>query len=481
MGGWLTPPTIAAETICRVLFIPNDRDTVMAVNGAIYALTLRTNWTQFGAVTPDEIAVRMFDMYSEYLQSECGVSCEQIIDCIENDEDVQAAFNQWLIEQINNNPLVQQALSQQFDPSKGGVPIPQYYADKNQYGAALGCDNDDGWGHIRDGLIERSFQRVRDTLERIEFVTDNQEMIAEFLDGVPGVGAFFDVIPVTQWILFFDQVRAWMKEAFESGDTVELRDQIACDLFCIWQIECSLSLEQIRAYYWEKTAFLAPSWDNAFTSMTELAAKLAYSTELDLGTAIIYALVGTQYGFLTYINEWFGIHINATGNDLAVGEPSDDWMALCEECPPVTGEEVTDFATGENVEAWTIEFGDLQPGIGVESVYYAVGGGYRVVRLTRTVPTGSILTGYLIEGTYTAGTLVPSGDATSYVGWGSYVQQTITTTQPTMPLTGTALDEAGGAVIISLTPGINGGGVPSDPGGVAIIERITLYWSGVAP
>jgi len=274
-------------------------------------------------------AIRMWWIWSTSMVELCA----EMIRCIEETEAVREALANWFSDAVDNNTIVQQALQRAFNPATPGTEVPDEYANQNQYGQALGCDLDDGWGHIRDGLIERSFQRVIDVLEQIENVTNNQEMLAQFLNAIPGIGAVFDVVPVTDWVLWFDNVRAWMKETFEAADTVDLRDQIACDLFCIWQIDCSLSLEQIRRYYWNKTESLVPEWEGAFESMSSLATALGFLSQVDFGAGVVYALVGSQYGFLTFINDWFGISVNAVGSDLALGEPSDDHLALCPTCP----------------------------------------------------------------------------------------------------------------------------------------------------
>lgn len=302
---------------------------------------------------------------------ECPVSiCDEIADCIDASDVVRNALAQWFSYAVDNDIVVQQALERAFDAMKRGAPIPQGYADQNQYGEALGCDNNDGWGHIRNGLIERSFQRVIDVLEQIETVTNNQEMLAQFLNAIPVVGAALDVIPVTDWVLFFDNVRAVLKEEFEAGDTLALRDQVACDLFCIWQIDCSLSLEQIRSYYWDKTIILNPDWDGAFNSFGALAAALGYVSAGNIGEAVVYALVGSQYGFLTFINDWFGITIASTSSDLALGDPSDDWEVLCDECPDFCDTPV--ISDNDPFSSYPFPQGaNIQPVVG-EECYYTI-------------------------------------------------------------------------------------------------------------
>ena len=63
---YLTPETIPAETICRVLFIPNEREIIANVTGALQELTFTWNWEQSGAITPQEMADRMFEMTNQF-------------------------------------------------------------------------------------------------------------------------------------------------------------------------------------------------------------------------------------------------------------------------------------------------------------------------------------------------------------------------------------------------------------------------------
>lgn len=61
--GYLTPDTIPGNTVCRVLFIPDDSQLIANVLGAIEALTFASNWTKQGAITPDEAAEAMVPMF----------------------------------------------------------------------------------------------------------------------------------------------------------------------------------------------------------------------------------------------------------------------------------------------------------------------------------------------------------------------------------------------------------------------------------
>jgi len=59
---YLTPETLPTDTICRVLFIPNDREWIAIVNGALLELTKAYNFELYGAITPEQCAITYQDM-----------------------------------------------------------------------------------------------------------------------------------------------------------------------------------------------------------------------------------------------------------------------------------------------------------------------------------------------------------------------------------------------------------------------------------
>lgn len=63
---YLTPDTNPVDTICRVLFIPNDPDFIAIVNGALLTLTVPYNFEKYGALTPEQTAQRFEDMVDQF-------------------------------------------------------------------------------------------------------------------------------------------------------------------------------------------------------------------------------------------------------------------------------------------------------------------------------------------------------------------------------------------------------------------------------
>jgi microcystin-dependent protein len=64
--GYLTPETIPADTICRVVFIPNNAEFIANVTGALQSLVLPENWTLQGAITPDQAAEALLPMFNAF-------------------------------------------------------------------------------------------------------------------------------------------------------------------------------------------------------------------------------------------------------------------------------------------------------------------------------------------------------------------------------------------------------------------------------
>jgi len=378
---------VVDDFACVEIYIPNDPEYLYLLQGLVAAATKYWNYSGAG----DDRKVRANLWQAAYDQTDWGqcMECEDVADCIENNEAVQAA----IAAAIESSLVIQQALINQFDPSKRGIEVPGWYREKNTTGGNTECDLDMAWGNIREGLINRSFQRVIDVLEQIEAITDNQEMLASLLNAIPVVGALFDVVPATDWVLWFDNVRAWMRDQFEAGDTTELRDEIACDLFCLWQVDCSLSIQQIADYYQNKTLELVPSWENAWESMNTLIGALAGSNS-SFGSAIVYALVGTQYGFQTFINDWFGITIECVFGDMGLGEPSDDWEIICDDCPTFWSKE-WDLLAG--LDGWTVSAGTWVEGDGVQNDPLSPNPYTVEVYREITMPDGSTVETWAIE------------------------------------------------------------------------------------
>lgn len=257
------------------------------------------------------------------------MDCETVAGCIESDSGTQDA----IASAITNNTNIQNAINNVFNANQSGGTVSEEYAAQDLMDPSTECNNDGAYGHIRTA-VDRWFTRVTDVLEEIELTTDNQEMLTSALDVIPVLGTGLRAAGVGSLIGWFDNVRSFLADAFTAGDTLEKRDKIACDLFCVWQANCTLSFDQVRQYFWDNAESNFPSYENAFTDITALLLAMANPTELT-GTFVVDCLLATEFGFTSFINDWFGVRVEAVANDLLLGEPSDDWTVTCDDCPEV--------------------------------------------------------------------------------------------------------------------------------------------------
>jgi len=77
---YLTPDTLPADTICRVLFIPNNLEFLANVTGALQLLTFPESFVLQGALTPEETADAYLPMFDQFCFNEgtCRVIGELI-------------------------------------------------------------------------------------------------------------------------------------------------------------------------------------------------------------------------------------------------------------------------------------------------------------------------------------------------------------------------------------------------------------------
>jgi len=68
--GYLTPDDLPADTICRVLFIPNNQEFIANVTGALQELTFPSSFDPFGSLTPEQTAEAYLPMFNSFCFNE---------------------------------------------------------------------------------------------------------------------------------------------------------------------------------------------------------------------------------------------------------------------------------------------------------------------------------------------------------------------------------------------------------------------------
>jgi microcystin-dependent protein len=68
VDAWSTPDSIADNTRCYRLSIPDDEPSLAAISGALLLLSLSENWVEVGAMLPDDVADRFLEIFDEFMQ-----------------------------------------------------------------------------------------------------------------------------------------------------------------------------------------------------------------------------------------------------------------------------------------------------------------------------------------------------------------------------------------------------------------------------
>lgn len=66
MVGYLTPDSVPGTFQCRVLFLPDGEDWLAVITGAIQTLTEPENWTEWGALTPQQTADVWLPIWNDF-------------------------------------------------------------------------------------------------------------------------------------------------------------------------------------------------------------------------------------------------------------------------------------------------------------------------------------------------------------------------------------------------------------------------------
>lgn len=318
--------------------------------GALKATTFKYYWNgtdeQKEAVTD-----RMLRMYYDYQEQTGCMDCEQIIDCILNDDDTQDA----IAAAINANTSIQEAINDVYNSLQQGGFMPASVTGAAITGSNPECDLNTLWGWI-DGGIEGMNANNIDAQQIAESQSNVFERIASISSAIPGIG----VLPVDEILSYIQGL--WsddLFEAYEANDTTEYRRTLKCDIFCLARAnDCKVTLDLLEEYFKGRLSYTGGE------VLQELIEFLAGGTWT--GTLVNDTFYLAQLLWLKYGNQYFKVlGLMGISTMFRLGEPSDDWELLCEECPTEWCYE-WDFAAGETTD-WTIQAGQFITDVGYQN------------------------------------------------------------------------------------------------------------------
>lgn len=265
--------------------------------------------------------------------------CSEMISCIENDSDVQNALTlltQNVIESLtpSDNPQTQ---SNMVDPS---------------------CDEDILFGNVTAiwNIID---QVTIDVLELLALAGNAGELLEKLISAIPILGQ----LPVDELIGVVAKFGDWTLEAYEAAKTTSLINQIRCDLFCIAVENCGLTFDNLLKYFGD---YIQTNSQVNVKTLSEFIDWL-FTLVTTLDDMFVYGISLFQLQIVALVQEYLGVKvINYYTAQALLGDPSDDWIALCDECAETWEHEF--LLTDSSGHPFTILEGTQQVGY-VQSVF----------------------------------------------------------------------------------------------------------------
>jgi len=295
---------VVEGTRCVSVQIPDDVQFLPVL--AAMVASLGNTWSSLGAVSERIAWARMWQTAYAATDWEGCMSCDDVADCIETDEDVQIA--------INNV----------YNQYGTGVPMPETTRNTNMGGTIIDCNPDELWGAVSE-LIEAMNRNNIDAQEAIEVISNIAERIALIFAAIP----LAETLPVDEAIEFVQTT--WTDGLFEiyiGNDTDGYRDELKCDLFCLARDNgCVLTLDMLFNYFSERVGYVG---------LDDFAALIGYiSTGVWIGTQVNDIFYLIQVAALRFGNQFFsitGLRPMEMYMALGANNPDPDWEILCTEC-----------------------------------------------------------------------------------------------------------------------------------------------------
>lgn len=265
-------------------------------------------------------------------------ACAWLTNLIETCDDVREAITGVLNNAINNNPTTQDALENWLFSDtevlnrldeRFAIPVltPQNAAMNIMLAEA--CDPDFIFNQVTT-LVDLLDALASDVHEAIEVGTNQFERWAILTSALPGVG---QVIPADEGFAMVNQLVEELWEDYIGAYDASLRNDIRCEIFCLAQNDCTLSLDMVIAYYEGKVGGL--SLEDPVALLNDIFSFIANGDfPGDLPVYIMHLLV---LALIRAAQDVFGIDFtNMYLEVMAAGDtPNNDWETICPDCPVI--------------------------------------------------------------------------------------------------------------------------------------------------
>lgn len=309
--GAIVPFFFTADSFTRVLSA--------LINGAM--LTYPNGWLQV--------------VWDFLVNVECPMSiCELIIDCIENDADVQAVLRAFVV----NDEAIQDGMER---IAERGIPITITEAETLivntvDYAALFGAIT---------YLVDTMHNANLDLYQAFEAASNKRDLGEIVFEAIP----VLETLPLDEVSEYISELETAIAENYEGQWTTVpitgLRDRIRCGLFCLALAnDNSLSWELIANYFWGEVGFTFGDYVDTMQDFVTF-----FITGTWTGNEIVFISFANIASALSTAQKFGGMTFPGltTIMQLGLNDPDEDYEILCTDCVEPPLETCYDFTSGE--------------------------------------------------------------------------------------------------------------------------------------
>jgi len=312
-------------------------------------------WREFGTMSPEVAAaaaskgLALTEAYANCMD------CDDIADCIENSEAVQAALDAFNQAFMNANGFSADFANSGV-PGQDVTPLPDSQLNGSLLPTGYACDNPAQDMAIARAVVRELHETLEDFFELVELITSPATLADTVTDSIPVVSLVGDLLAVAKWLA------QTLPNVYRAAYTQVAEDTISCAIFCYLQENCELSLNALIEIYLGIDELDPPpelnNPDELFTWAIETIAVVSSVVIVEAGhLLLLYVLrLAGKWGVMLGFNSIStAIKAASTWRDYTYED-------LCEDCPTTPVENFwmiyTNFQA-EGLREWEIVNGTL--------------------------------------------------------------------------------------------------------------------------
>jgi len=309
-------------TRCIEVRIPDD-DAFVPVLGGLVAIA--TKWFNYDR-DPTHKGVQLATLWRmAYLATkwEGCMNCEELTECL---TPLLADFAQSIVQQITNNS--------EYGVENPGQPLTEEQNEQNLTGETnLTCDLDITWAQSL-AVIQFTNRLITDLFEQIESKTNVVEL-AQLFNSVPFVRYVTNAIGEEAAVDLIAYYQEAVTEGYLAEYTEALEQELACAVFCIAKLDCTISVDLLDYVFSSRVASIVPDTPGDLIELLALLAGISLSAADVVNLMFWFAWKGFKLAQFFITDAVGGTFDIQTLLALAVNDANNDWELLCTDCPLV--------------------------------------------------------------------------------------------------------------------------------------------------